>query len=162
MPCQTVCALQCSRHRPVPKQSAVQIMTWYFQYSPRSSATCGSLPGAVQSYASHYPPTAVRPTIVTSVGKICKICIYASQNYTLLMFNGTYVLKMNKNYIYDVAKYSVFSCITFKKWLLEMNVFQCIDFPWLLLCYYMGQKKQKWRVSLLLQFVVGISIKLLA
>ena len=24
---------------------------------------------------------------------------------------------------------SVFSCITFKKWLLEMNVFQCLDFP---------------------------------
>ena len=54
---------------------------------------------------------------------------------------------------------SVFSCITFKKWLLEMNVFQCLDFPWLLLCYYMGQKKQKCQVSLLLQFVVGLSIK---
>ena len=36
---------------------------------------------------------------------------------------------VEKNYIYDVTKYSVFSCITFKKWLVEMNVFQCIDFP---------------------------------
>jgi len=43
-----------------------------------------------------------------------------------------------------------------------MNVFQCLEFPWLLLCYYMGQKKQKCQVSLLLQFVVGISIKWLA
>ena len=39
-----------------------------------------------------------------------------------------------------------------------MNVFQCIDFPGLLLC----QKKQKCQISLLLQFVVGISIKWLA
>ena len=41
-------------------------------------------------------------TTILSVGKIC---IYASQSYTLLMFNGTYVLKMNKNYIYDVTQY---------------------------------------------------------
>ena len=43
-------------------------------------------------------------TTILSVGKIC---IYASQSYTLLMFNGTYVLKMNKNYIYDVTQ-----CVT--------------------------------------------------
>ena len=32
-------------------------------------------------------------TTILSVGKIC---IYASQNYTLVMFNGTYVLKWTK------------------------------------------------------------------
>ena len=41
-------------------------------------------------------------TTILSVGKIC---IYASQSCTLLMFNGTCVLKMNKNYIYDVTQY---------------------------------------------------------
>ena len=41
----------------------------------------------------------------TTILCVGKICIYASQSYTLLMFNGTYVLKMNKNYIYDVTQY---------------------------------------------------------
>jgi len=35
---------------------------------------------------------------------LAKYAFYASQNYTLLMFNGTCVLKMNKNYIYDVTQ----------------------------------------------------------
>jgi len=41
----------------------------------------------------------------TTILSVLKICIYASQNYTLLMFNGTHVLKVNKNYIYDVTQY---------------------------------------------------------
>jgi len=53
-------------------------------------------------FGYRYLPLFGASATILSVGKIC---IYASQNYTLLMFNGTYVLKMSKNYMYDVTQY---------------------------------------------------------
>jgi len=56
-------------------------------------------------YGCRYLPLLGGLRCSTTILSVGKICIYASQNYTLLMLNGTNVLKMNKNYMYDVTQY---------------------------------------------------------